>query len=70
MSLNEIVVEGILKPDGTLELDDKPGLSPGRVQVTVRSLSTSSTGQRGLVKVMDEIRQNPQLRKVLQASKD
>ena len=31
MSLNEIVVEGTLRPDGTLELDQKPNLSPGRV---------------------------------------
>lgn len=36
MSLHEIVVEGTLKPDGTLELDQKPNLSPGRVQVVLR----------------------------------
>jgi hypothetical protein len=35
MSLSEVVVEGTLKPDGTLELDRKPNLAPGRVQVTV-----------------------------------
>jgi hypothetical protein len=35
MSLEEIVVAGTLKPDGTLELDEKPNLAPGRVQVTV-----------------------------------
>ena len=38
MSLNETVIEGTLKPDGTLELDEKPNLSPGRVQVIVQSL--------------------------------
>ncbi|HUY35098.1 MAG TPA: hypothetical protein VMV69_20280 [Pirellulales bacterium] len=36
MSLTEIVVEGTLKPDGTLELDQKPSLSPGRVTVVLR----------------------------------
>ena len=36
MSLNEVVVEGTLKPDGTLELDQKPNLSPGRVTVVLR----------------------------------
>ena len=36
MSLHEIVVEGTLKPDGTLELDQKPNLPPGRVQVVLR----------------------------------
>lgn len=36
MSLHEITLEGTLKPDGTLELDRKPSLPPGRVVVTVR----------------------------------
>jgi hypothetical protein len=36
MSRTEIVVEGILKPDGTLELDQKPNLIPGRVTVILR----------------------------------
>jgi hypothetical protein len=34
--LNEVVVEGTLKPDGTVELDQKPSLSPGRVTVVLR----------------------------------
>ncbi len=38
MSLSEVVVEGTLKPDGTLELDQKPNLPPGRVQVIVQAL--------------------------------
>ncbi len=36
MSLQEIVIEGTLKPDGTLELDQKPNLLPGRVTVVLR----------------------------------
>ena len=36
MSTDQVVVKGTLKPDGTLELDDKPALPPGRVQVTVQ----------------------------------
>jgi hypothetical protein len=35
MILTEFVVEGTLKPDGTLELDQKPSLSPGRVTVVL-----------------------------------
>ena len=62
MSLSEVVVEGTLKPDGTLELDQKPSLSPGRVQVTVKPLLRSSTAVRGLVEVMDEIRQSQRAR--------
>jgi len=61
MSLTEIVVEGTLKPDGTLELDQKPSLAPGRVQVIVKPLP-SPTGRRGLVEVMDEIRQSQRAR--------
>lgn len=36
MSLTEITVQGTLKPDGTLELDQKPNLVPGRVTVVLR----------------------------------
>lgn len=36
MSLTETVIAGTLKPDGTLELDEKPNLSPGRVTVVLR----------------------------------
>jgi hypothetical protein len=42
MSLSEVVIEGTLKPDGTLELDRKPGLSPGRVTVVLRQESASA----------------------------
>jgi hypothetical protein len=35
MNLNTAVVQGALKDDGTLELDEKPPLAPGRVQVTI-----------------------------------
>jgi hypothetical protein len=38
MSLSEVVIEGTLKPDGTLELDRKPNLPAGRVQVIVQTL--------------------------------
>jgi len=36
MSLNEVVVQGTLKPDGTVELDQKPDLPPGRITVVLR----------------------------------
>ena len=52
------IVQGTLKPDGTLELDQKPNLTPGRVQVIVQPLLPGSTPKRrGLAAVMDEIRQ-------------
>ncbi|MCI0358232.1 MAG: hypothetical protein L0211_07100 [Planctomycetaceae bacterium] len=39
MSLNEFTVQGTLNSDGTLELDQKPSLSPGRVTVVLRRQS-------------------------------
>ncbi len=39
MSLSEVTIEGTLRPDGTLELDSKPSLTPGRVQVVLRGES-------------------------------
>ena len=46
----QVIVEGTLKPAGTLELDQKPTLSPGRVQITVRPLVLSPAGRHGLVR--------------------
>jgi hypothetical protein len=43
MQLTEAVVEGTLKPDGTLELDEKPGLPPGRVTVVLRQEVRTAT---------------------------
>lgn len=36
MSLQEIVVAGTLEADGTVKLDHKPNLAPGRVTVVLR----------------------------------
>ena len=58
MSLNETVIEGTLKADGTLELDEKPNLSPGRVQVIVKPLVSPPVRRRGLVDLIDEIRRD------------
>jgi len=44
MSLTETVVEGTLKPDGTLELDHKPNLPPGRVTVRMQPLAILPQG--------------------------
>ena len=42
MSVQEVVIEGTLKPDGTLELDRKPNLPPGRVTVVLRQETAAS----------------------------
>jgi len=38
MSPTEAVIEGTLNADGTLTLDEKPNLPPGRVQLIVQVL--------------------------------
>ena len=62
MSLSENVIEGTLKADGTLELDQKPSLSPGRVTVTLQPAQAKTPGQRGLADLIDEIRKGQQAR--------
>jgi hypothetical protein len=42
----QAIVQGILKPDGTLELDQKPNLSPGRVRVTVEPVTEPARPDR------------------------
>ena len=62
MSLTENVIEGTLKPDGTLELDEKPSLSPGRVTIILQPSQANLPRRRGLAEVIDEIRQGQQAR--------
>jgi hypothetical protein len=62
MSLTEVVIEGTLKPDGTLELDQKPSLSPGRVRVILQPAHPGTPPRRGLADVIDAIRQSQQAR--------
>lgn len=38
MTTNAIELQGTLREDGTLVLDDKPNLPPGRVKVTVEPI--------------------------------
>lgn len=47
MSVGEVVVEGTLKPDGTLELHQRPNLSPGRVTVVLRQESQAASVPTG-----------------------
>ena len=42
MSRTEVTVEGTLREDGTVELDAKPALPPGRVTVVLRQEAAES----------------------------
>ena len=50
----QMIVQGTLKSDGTLELDQKPKLSPGRVRVTVETVAEPSRPARFWT-MMDQI---------------
>ena len=45
MDNRHAVAEGMLKPDGSLEIDEKFTLPPGRVRVTVEVLAAASNGE-------------------------
>jgi len=53
---SEVVLNGTLKPDGTLELDSRPALALGRVVVTVRAaVQPPSASGRGWWEVAQRI---------------
>ena len=39
-----VIVDGTLKPDGTLELDERPSLPAGRVKVVLQAESVQPEG--------------------------
>ena len=51
----EVIIQGTLKPDGSLELDQKPGLLPGRVQVVLRPVPPTTPTRQGLAEVIQRI---------------
>src|SRR5438045_1867307 len=54
----EVILHGTLKPDGTLELEGKPNLSPGPVLVRIQPTTAGNPARRGLAEVIEEIRQS------------
>lgn len=56
MSLIEVVVDGTLRPDGTLELDQKPSLPPGRVTIVLRQESAPPHPTENLWQFMQRAR--------------
>jgi hypothetical protein len=62
MSLNTVVIQGTLNPDGTLELDEKPSLAPGRVHLVLQPASIGLAARGGLAETIEEIRRHQQAR--------
>lgn len=57
MSGETVVVTGTLRADGTLDLDERPGLAPGPVRVVIAPVSSPALGQprRTILDVLGEI---------------
>jgi hypothetical protein len=57
MSVDSVIVMGTLKSDGTLELDERPALAPGRVQVAILAKGSPAASQRprSVLDVLDDI---------------
>lgn len=55
MHATQVVVQGTVKPDGTLELDSKINLPPGRVQVTLSSVTAPPAGGEDVLTVLQRI---------------
>ncbi len=51
-----VTVQGTLKPDGTLELDTRPELPPGRVRVVLQPLPASATAQEDWWQYLQRVR--------------
>ncbi len=57
----EAIVTGTLHADGTLDLDQKPDLLPGRVRITLQP-DRSGTQPHGLTEILDDIHRGQQER--------
>ncbi len=56
MNLTQVIVEGTLKPDGSLEVAEKLGLPPGRVRVTVEVLDESASAGEDWFEYLQRVR--------------
>jgi hypothetical protein len=55
MTTNAVEVQGTLREDGTLVLDEKPDLPAGRVRVTVRPLADDPFPETDVISVLRRI---------------
>ena len=55
MSTSQVVIQGTLQHDGTLQLDEKPSLPPGRVQVILQVMSEPSPAGLGWWDILQQI---------------
>lgn len=57
MAMSVLEVMGTVQCDGTLHLDQKVAVAPGRVKVRVESIESPSAPKEGLVEFVSRLRQ-------------
>ncbi len=62
MSETQVEVTGTLQPDGTLVLDQKPRLPPGRVRVVLQTVAPTAAPSEGLVEFVNRVRRESEAR--------
>ena len=56
MSTEQVVVHGTLKPDGTLELLEKPAIPVGPVEIVIRALRVGRAGEEDWWQFLQRVR--------------
>jgi hypothetical protein len=56
MNLTQVEVMGTLQPDGTLVLDQKPALPPGRVRLVMQSVPESAAPREDWWQLLQRLR--------------
>src|SRR5205823_5668467 len=56
MNSSQVLVRGILKPDGILELTEKPALPPGPVEVVIRALPATQESEESWWEYLQQMR--------------
>jgi hypothetical protein len=64
-----VVVRGTLTPEGTLVLDERPGLPPGRVEVRLSAIEPAAAGE-DLMEVLETIHREQRARGFVPRSRE
>ncbi len=68
MSTQQVVIHGQIRPDGTLQVEEKVNLPPGPVNVTVEAAPAAA--RKGTLQVLEEIWAEREARGMVGRSKE
>ena len=70
MNITPVTVQGIIKPDGALELNQPIDLPPGKVQITVQHLEASAQTKETVRTFLERIRTEQHARSHVPRTRD